>query len=437
MAPSVLASLLYMLPLVAAVPTSRMSKRLVSILSNADAQDIIPNKFIAVYNNSFSDAEIEACQQAFTLKIKKRNLYKRSVDGEPLATEVSTYKMDGWRAMAFDGDEDMVAEMNDADEVNYIEADHWLMASDLDETTRGNNSDIIAQPKAPSSLKRISHAKGDTGDFLFDAAAGSDTTVYIVDTGIRTTHEQFEDRAIMGASFVKGADTDDNGHGSHVAGTVGGRDVGVAKNAQLVGVKVLNAKGAGANSAILSGLQWVLQDSQNRSTAANGRQKRANEKFIMNMSLGGSFSQALNSAMTKLSSAGVVPVVAAGNEHQPASNVSPASADGVICVGAMDDTNDRVAKFSNFGPEVDVFAPGVNILSVDAKSDTGLKKLNGTSMASPATAGVVATLMQSQDLSTVEEVKAQLKKNAEKTGAQVKAAPKGTTTDILNNGITA
>ena len=166
-------------------------------------------------------------------------------------------------------------------------------------------------------------------------------------------------------------DTDENGHGSHVSGTIGGATFGVSKNVDLVAVKVLDANGGGSNSGVLNGMQFVIDDVQK-----NGRSGKA----VMNMSLGGSFSQAINRAIEALRNAGVVPVVAAGNENQDTANTSPGSAPNAITVGAIDATNDQRASFSNFGQLVDIYAPGVNVLSVGIKSDTDTATLSGTSM---------------------------------------------------------
>ena len=186
-----------------------------------------------------------------------------------------------------------------------------------------------------------------------------------------TTHEEFQGRATMGFNSINNVDTDENGHGSHVAGTIGGATFGVAKAADLIGVKVLDANGGGSNAGVLQGLQFVADDAQQKNRAG---------KAVMNMSLGGPASRAVNSAVEAIARAGVVPVVAAGNEAQDAANVSPASAPNAITVGAIDQTNDQMADFSNFGADVDIFAPGVDVESVGITSNTASEVLSGTSM---------------------------------------------------------
>jgi len=159
-------------------------------------------------------------------------------------------------------------------------------------------------------------------------------------------------------------------------------------------------------------------------------------KAVMNMSLGGSFSGALNSAINAIANAGVVPVVAAGNENQDTKNTSPGSAERAITVGAIDQTTDQRASFSNFGSGVDIFAPGVNVLSVGIESNTATDILSGTSMASPHVAGLAAYLMALEGITDVAAVSDRIKALARTTGAEV-GGNRGDTTDLIaNNGNT-
>lgn len=154
----------------------------------------------------------------------------------------------------------------------------------------------------------------------------------------------------------------------------------------------------------------------------------------MNMSLGGSRSRAVNSAINQVEAAGVVPVVAAGNEDQDTANTSPGSAEAAITVGAIDQTNDRRADFSNFGPLVDVFAPGVNVLSAWSTNDNATRSISGTSMASPHVAGIAAYLMALEDITGVQAVADRIKELAGQTGARVRGNARDTTSLIANNG---
>ncbi|ORY83227.1 peptidase S8/S53 domain-containing protein [Protomyces lactucae-debilis] len=214
--------------------------------------------------------------------------------------------------------------------------------------------------------------------------AGQGVDVYVVDTGIRCSHSAFEGRALCpsdGNLFDGGVNVDDNGHGTHCAGTVGSSLYGVSKKVQLVGVKVLGADGSGATSNIILGIQYAVERSQ-----ASGKNS------VISMSLGGGASSALDAAVKAATTNGVHVAVAAGNENQDANNVSPARAglnSAVVCVGAHDITDAR-ASFSNYGTPVTVFGPGVNTLSTWFRSDTDSNVISGTSMATPHTAGVLA-----------------------------------------------
>ncbi|GAO13689.1 hypothetical protein UVI_02017910 [Ustilaginoidea virens] len=306
-------------------------------------------------------------------------------------------------------------DINDAEEVEYIEADHWV-----------KTQATIAQTNAPLGLQRLSKASpAEQSSYVFDESAGQGITVYVVDTGVRASHVEFQGRATFARSFVSGAQTDDNGHGSHVAGTIAGATFGVAKKAQIKGVKVLDARGAGQNSGILNGLQFVIDD-------VNANNLRG--KAVLNMSLGGSKSPALNRAIQAVFNAGIVPVVAAGNDNRDAADFSPASAPNAITVGAIDAQTDTKARFSNFGRDVDIFAPGVNVLSVGIGSDIDQKVLSGTSMASPHIAGLAAYLMSLQEIEDPGQVVQLIKDLASRTGARVVNNMLGTTPLIANNG---
>lgn len=158
---------------------------------NAGAADIIPNRYIVVYNSTFSDDVINAKMSSFSLAIKKRNLNKRGLGGRDLSTEIMSFKMNTWRAMALDADDAMIKTINSADEVEYVEADHWV-------TTRAT----IAQTNAPPGLQRLSEARVGQNAYTFDDSAGQGITAYVVDTGVRVTHSEFEGRATFAANFV-------------------------------------------------------------------------------------------------------------------------------------------------------------------------------------------------------------------------------------------
>lgn len=219
--------------------------------------------------------------------------------------------------------------------------------------------------------------------------AGKGVTAYVIDTGIDYEHEQFGGRAKPGYDAIgdgrEGKDC--QGHGTHVAGTVAGRTYGVAPEADVVSVRVLDCQGKGTWSGILAGFDWVAEN--------------AKQPAVLNGSLGGPKSAAVNSAATALSRKGVLPILAAGNDGVDACSVSPASAEGVVTIGATD-KDDKQSGFSNHGRCLSLFAPGAGIVS--AKLGGGSTTLNGTSMSSPHVAGVAALYKAEHPDATAEEL---------------------------------
>ena len=208
-----------------------------------------------------------------------------------------------------------------------------------------------------------------------------------MDTGINIKHVDFGGRAIWGLTAPDNEVSEDgNGHGTHVSSTIGGSQYGVAKNVTLIAVKVLRSSGYGSMADVIKGVSWTASEHQRKSQAA-GRPA----KSIANMSLGGGKSTALDQAVTGAINAGVLFVVAAGNDNQDACNSSPAGASGTLTVGSVTKFDSR-SSFSNYGKCVDIFAPGSDITGAWIGSTTAVKTISGTSMASPHVAGVMAML---------------------------------------------
>ncbi|MFE6049948.1 S8 family peptidase [Kitasatospora sp. NPDC056446] len=231
-------------------------------------------------------------------------------------------------------------------------------------------------------------------DGLFTVTGtGEGVTAYIVDTGIETGNEEFEGRAAVGFDAMDdGHDGQDcHSHGTHVAGTVGGWTYGVARSVSLVAVRVLDCQGEGSTAASLAGLDWV---------AAHARRPA-----VLNASLGGPASEALDAAVNAVADRGVLPVISAGNDAQDACEVSPARARKALTVGAVN-KQDRQASFSNYGPCLSLYAPGVAIVS--AKLGGGSSTLNGTSMAAPHVAGAAALVEQQDPQATSQDVRDRL-----------------------------
>ncbi|KAJ3346729.1 hypothetical protein GGF32_007373 [Allomyces javanicus] len=268
-----------------------------------------------------------------------------------------------------------------------------------------------SQSGATWGLVRISERALDlTKPYVYPNSAGSGVDVYIVDTGIYTAHPDFGGRAKWGTTTCDDCvDEDDNGHGTHVAGTVASKTYGVAKSANVIAVKVLGGDGSGTNEGVIAGINYVAAQAK-----AKGKTVAAN------MSLGGSYSAALNSAVKAATSSGVVFAVAAGNENQNACNTSPASEPSAITVGATTKTDTR-SSFSNYGSCLDVFAPGSSITST--WNNGGTNTISGTSMASPHVAGVAALLIGQNPTASASTIVSKLISNS--TPSVVKSGGSG------------
>lgn len=241
------------------------------------------------------------------------------------------------------------------------------------------------QSSAPWGLDRIDQrALPRNGTFVY-TRTGLGVRVYIIDTGIRISHSQFGGRALNGYDAVDGSlpAADCNGHGTHVAGTVGGSTYGVAKRVTLYAVRVLNCSGSGTNSGVIDGINWVT----------NQKIANPNIPMVANMSLGGSASSALDAAVQTSINRGVTYAIAAGNSNANACNYSPARVGAALTVGATTSTDNR-ASYSNYGTCLDLFAPGSSITSAWYTSDTATNTISGTSMATPHAAGVAALYLQ-------------------------------------------
>ena len=279
--------------------------------------------------------------------------------------------------------------------VAYVQQDGVFTITETQTNPPSWGLDRIDQPNRPLS-----------SSYTYNTAA-SNVTAYIIDTGIRTSHTDFGGRAVWGTNTTgDGNNTDCNGHGTHVAGTVGGSSYGVAKSVQLIAVKVLDCNGSGATSGVVAGVDWVTG------------QKNSNpsQPMVANMSLGGSADTTLDNAVKNSIAAGVTYAIAAGNGNflgwpQNACNSSPARVPDAITVSATDNT-DKKASWANYGTCVDLFAPGVNITSSWNSGDTGTNTISGTSMATPHVTGAAALYLATHPSASPATVASAINSNA-------------------------
>lgn len=227
--------------------------------------------------------------------------------------------------------------------------------------------------------------------YTWPESSGQGVTTYVIDTGIRATHEDFGGRAGSGWDFIDDDATaqDGNGHGTHVAATVAGESHGVAKKADVVGVRVLDDAGSGTTAQVIAGIDWVT--------------KNAKKPAVANLSLGGSANAQLDAAVRNSIASGVTYTVAAGNDGLPAFLSSPARVKEAVTVGATD-IKDAKASFSNWGSSLDLFAPGVGITSAWNTNDSATDTISGTSMASPHVAGAAALYLADHPSATPAQV---------------------------------
>jgi len=305
--------------------------------------------------------------------------------------------------------------------VKYIEADQVMSINYEQEYPVEAPAATVTQTGATWGLVRVSQRNLalTPANYLYDSSAGNGADVYVIDTGILITHPDFGGRASFGYTAITGESNSDlNGHGTHCAGTVAGTAYGVAKQARLIAVKVLNGAGSGTNAGVIQGVNWVTNN------------KSGTRPSVASMSLGGGASTTLDQAVQNSITAGTPYSIAAGNDNANACNGSPARVTTAITVGATANTDVR-STFSSFGTCVDVFAPGTNIQS--DWLNNGVNTISGTSMATPHVAGVAALYRALNPAHTATQVKAAIVGSA--TPNKVTNPGAGSPNLLLYNGV--
>jgi len=329
----------------------------------------IPGRYIFQFKQNLSDEHKDAFLLSFT-----------QTEGHKIRR---VFKFSDFHAFSAETTESFVASQLESTLFSQIEQDatvHILQ-----------KHDCVVQAGATWGIDRISErAILLDGNYQYEYS-GENTDSYIIDTGVYVQHQEFTaNRATWGANFVNDNRNEDcNGHGTHVAGTVGGVLHGVAKKVSLIGVKVLGCGGGGTWEGVIEGCQWCA-------TQYDSRGKRPS---TANMSLGGGFHQGANNAVDALVRAGVVTVVAGGNSNADACSFSPASTPSAITVGSTDAADnggfqqDIRSSFSNFGRCTDMWAPGTMITSAWIGAPNAFRTISGTSMASPHVCGVANLIL--------------------------------------------
>jgi aqualysin 1 len=377
----------------ASSPSAPTDKPAPDVSAKARKGELIPGQYVVVFRRDVRDVKSVAKALAGKHGAKLKRTYEAALKG-----------------MAIELPDTAAAALRQDPAVEFVEQNQVVRAT----------ADPIIQPGATAGLDRIDQRLLPLSATYAYAADGAGVRVYIIDTGINFGHIDFGGRAVLGTDvswFTTPDGVDCNGHGTHVAGTIGGTTYGVAKKVQLYAVRVLDCAGVGNIFTVLDGVEWVTR---NRVLPA-----------VANMSLGSGYSPATNQAVSNSIAAGVVYAVAAGNNAADACNYSPSSIYQALTVAASDQS-DVFASFSNSGYCVDMEAPGVGITSDWIGSNNATNTISGTSMASPHVAGAAALYLSTNPGAGPYQVELALTGNA--TGGVLTSVPAGTQNRLLYTG---
>ena len=339
------------------IPLLELSSGKAPLYANEANAKYIPGEYIVVFKDDV-DVDIEVEKSEKIAGFKAKHLYKHALKGFAASLPIQAIEV-----------------LRNNPKVLFIEQDQQVEAIS------------ITQSNPTWGLDRIDQSGNALDNTYTYPNAGELVDVYVIDTGILFGHLEFENRALKGIDVIskRGTGSDGNGHGTHVAATIGGKTYGVAKKVKLYAVRVLDNRGSGTTSGVIAGVDWVTSHHQ------------PNKPAVANMSLGGSVSTSLDAAVLNSIKDGIVYCVAAGNSNANAINSSPARVKEAITVGATD-KNDFAATYSNFGDVIDINAPGTDITSAWNTSTNSIKTISGTSMASPHVAGAAAIYLRSINL---------------------------------------
>ncbi|MFM7838405.1 MAG: S8 family serine peptidase, partial [Chitinophagaceae bacterium] len=366
-------------------PTAESTASSAPFSSAAELNSVIPDAYLVIFRDDVKEVDQQVKQMSQALGIQAKFIYKHVVKG--FAATLPAQALSALQKNPL---------------VKYIEPDQVMKLS-------------ATQSPATWGIDRVDQqALPLSGSYTY-TSDGSTVDAYVFDTGIWLTHDQFGGRAVAGYDAFGGNTVDQNGHGTHVSGTIGGSIYGLAKNIRLIAVRVLDASGSGSTSGVVAGLDWAAND-------------HSSKLAVGNMSLGGGASSTLDNAVRNCVADGIVMCVAAGNSSADASNYSPARVAEAITVGATT-SSDGFASFSNYGSIVDILAPGVSITSSWYGSNSSTNTISGTSMATPHVCGVAALYLEANTGATPADVSLGLKGAA--TSGVISSVPSNTVNLLL------